>query len=125
MVKAIALGDRLAAASFKEAVNYSFVDFHYQKPSSVWYRVVIEAFNLLPSGNPILDFLVDCQCMFWKETYDDDKERELEPELPNEFLIRTMHKFGKMRDNRKERKLLDKCSYHEHASEEERTKCQK
>ena len=122
-IKSIMFGDRIQALSFKKAAHNALVDTI--KEGLPRYRVISCAFENLPSDSRILDLFVDAYCCLWEPHFDDEKELEDVPQLPIEFLRRVMVKYSEMLRAAKVYREPLYCSYHDHASEDERTECQK
>ncbi|KAF2709295.1 hypothetical protein K504DRAFT_271438 [Pleomassaria siparia CBS 279.74] len=124
-IKAYVFGNRFLAHRFCRAVNNSLVDSAFQECSSFYYEEIIYAFENLPTGSRILTLLVDIQCAFWNGSSDRDfgGEIELRAQLPHDFLIRYMIRHGRIKED-PEGTELNRCSYHEHSSEEEKKACE-
>lgn len=125
-LKACVFGDRFFAPNFHDAVHNLFVDELVAQKGGAWYEYVIFAFTNLPEDNEILKLLVDKQCASWSPSQDDNNdEKSLHPQLPHSFLLRYMLSHAEVRSNLVASGKLEACSYHRHASDEERKQCQK
>lgn len=119
-IKTYVLADRFMAAVFRKVVGNNIVNANSLMPP--WYEVVIYAYSNLRSEDMMLRFLVDTHCAYCGD--DPPGEVKLYPEPPHEFLVSVMIRY-------RERKTgtcsthVDRCSYHEHSSEEEKAECQK
>jgi hypothetical protein len=132
LLKACVFGDRFLARDFKILAHNTYVDIITIKTYlySIPYRQVIYAFANLKDDEPILKFMVDSQTYKWEKDWDDEEEKALLTQLPHEFLVRVMHGFAERRalkdaeeDDGQSPEGLEACTYHIHASEEERKEC--
>jgi len=119
-----ALGDKLGAPQFQQAVNNSFIDYWF--PYCVGYELIISAFGKLHTTCPILAYMVDSQCSRWYEEMDtgNEEEMKLRSKLPHDFLVRVMIRYSQLVKD-PSLKQLDRCSYHTHTSKKERTNCKR
>ncbi|KAF2441879.1 hypothetical protein P171DRAFT_81468 [Karstenula rhodostoma CBS 690.94] len=114
-LQAIAFGDRSLTPSFQEAVRNHFVDIHCNR-APPQYTSVIYAYTNMAKDNPILDLHAEKQAWYWNDDDDNEEERSLRPELPNNFLVRVMQKFAALRGAREleYEPPLDRSKYYFH-----------
>jgi hypothetical protein len=124
IIKTCAFGDRFMVPKLFQDANNHYVD---AKLNLSLYSIVIYAFNNLRSDTPLLKFLVDLHCAVWQRTCDDtdEDEKALQPQLPNDFLVRVMYRYSELRETKIDGTELDRCSYHVHTSDEEREECRR
>ncbi|ORY08903.1 hypothetical protein BCR34DRAFT_589645 [Clohesyomyces aquaticus] len=116
----------LKSAVAMDITGFGDVDF------PPFLQIVKYAFNNLKREDPILDFLVDTNCLFWdpdEDQSEDEKKREedMYELIPNSFLLRCRKRYAEWRKyglsmNMKELEW-NVCSYHQHTTEEEEEKC--
>jgi hypothetical protein len=121
-LKAYVVADRLGVQELLELINNQYVDCNIQVPP--WYEGVIYAFSNIPSGRRILGMMVATHCAFSLTEFDELAGQEaLRDRLPVEFLLQVFEFHQQMRSEKTWSKKPRACDYHEHASEEEREKC--
>jgi hypothetical protein len=124
LLKSCIFGDRFLAPAFHQLVHNHFVDKN-KAGGGIRYAFIKCAFENLPEDDPILTLMIDLQCTRWTAANDTPAETNMLSELPHKFLLGVMFKYEKLRVEAKVKLcILDGCSYHRHASEEERMKCQ-
>ncbi|KAI4919366.1 hypothetical protein J4E90_001499 [Alternaria incomplexa] len=120
-------GDRFLVPAFHRLAHNTFVNEHFEVvddgTNGIPYETSIWAFDNLPKDNPILVMMVDLQCIAWTEEHDDEAEKSLMSQLPNEFLVAVMLKQNKMLQQHQDSFVLHPCTYHLHGSEEEKKAC--
>lgn len=122
LVKAWAFADRFRAPGFRQAVNNAFVNLTKSYPP--FYSVIIYVFDNLPTTCGLRKFLVDAHCAMWSKAHDEnDHDLELRSQLPLDFWSLAMVRHSEARDD-PGLYALDRCSYHEHCSEEEKDQCE-
>ncbi|KAF1955499.1 hypothetical protein CC80DRAFT_564151 [Byssothecium circinans] len=117
VVKCYALGDRLITPAFRRMICNFIVDGPRLEPMVI-YQFAITAFERLPTECVILQYIVDGHCTHWKQGKDNAKTKQLEQQLPHEFLRRVMRRFGEMREEKEEVQAKRRC-YYEHTTEEQ------
>ena len=128
MLRSAAFGDRFLAQNFQHLVHNIYVDSHWKENNGrvyyfTGYKEIIWAFESLAADNPILNLMVDLQCLAWKEEYDDEEEKLLWSQLPHSFLLRIMQKQGTLSGQDRTKVVIKPCSYHLHATPEEKEAC--
>lgn len=125
MVKVCVFGDRFMVPKLLQDANNHYIDARIWHKRPPRYNTVIYAFNNLRTDIRLLKFLVDTHCAFWERDHDDldEAEKAQQSQLPNDFLVRVMYRYSELKDTEENGKILDHCSYHEHASHEEREGC--
>lgn len=141
MLKAAILADRMLSSKLRQAIEHRLIDYFTSKDRNMVpsYEAVTYAFAHLPHTSAVLRLLIDAQCQFFREEYDTEQNGELErrAHLPNAFLIGVMIRYAKLNaarlvklndlDRHRHKKLfeqkLDRCDYHNHATEQERKEC--
>ena len=122
--KACALGDHFLASSFRKASENALVDRLLYREQPPHYAAVTYAYKNLPSESPAFQAIVDAQCAWYHEGADDNCGGELErrSQLPNDFLIGVMLRYMRLQTGKVTKNGLDRCDYHEHTSDDERTR---
>jgi len=127
-LKLYVLADRLIVPSLHRLLNRAIVNvsrIYYVSPPP--YENIIYAFQHLPPSDSILDYFIDIFYMGWDSDIHDRSGEDNFSDLPQDFLLRLLTKMGKERKRSKYRQQslykLDVCSYHAHASDEERASC--
>jgi len=126
--KALNFAKRFLAKEYQQIVRNSHVNFNID--AAPGYELVIYAFANFPSTDSFLTFLVDTHCKNWAEALDfnedgeEGTETKLRSQLPNDFLIRVMTRYNKLRGD-PSLEVLNRCSYHEHATKKEKKECEK
>jgi hypothetical protein len=125
IVKVCAFGDRFMVPKLLQDANNHYIDTWISSMHPPSYNTVIYAFDNLRTDIRLLEFLVDTHCAFWKRDHDDlnEAQKAQQCQLPNEFLVRVMYRYSELKDTGKDGKDLDRSSYHEHSSHEEREGC--
>jgi hypothetical protein len=125
------VADRLGCQEFLIIINNHYVDNNLS--GLPWLAEIVYGFNNIPHDRMILKMLVDAHCanaIYHSETSYDD-ERELHEQLPQRFLLRVLNRYAELREDAANRCWIDgeeslkPCHYHEHASAEERERCQR
>lgn len=131
MLKVIALCERTEVPGLRRAVQNQYIDPMTNPTDQFYahdsYKLIIYAFKNLHPDNPLLTFLVDVHCQTYKTRSEegDELEAELRNQLPRDFLMRCMLRYGN-RDitwHDESGRKIDYCSYHQHVSEEEKERC--
>jgi hypothetical protein len=124
LVQACALGDRLLAPQFRALANNSYVNNTIRSRDIPFYADVIFAYDNLPATHPLLSFLVDAHCAHWSASGDEQEDCQHREQLPKEFLVRVMLRYEMLKHITFTKwPKLDPCSYHEHATEDEKDAC--
>jgi hypothetical protein len=124
ILKAYALSDRILAHGFKKAVRCQIVSQFANRKHIPWYHAIIFAFANLPPNDLVLTLLVNAHCRDYQTSFDNDAYGELErrAQLPHDFLLRVMVRYGAIVDG-SAKKELRPCDYHEHESNDEERTC--
>lgn len=97
LVKAVAFGDRFMVPKFYEEVSSRSISrLQATRPD---FATIIFAFGNLPGDASLLEQLVEAHCRLWcpKCPHDEPNvEKDLKAQLPKDFLIRVMDKYGQM-----------------------------
>ncbi|RMZ66167.1 btb poz domain containing [Pyrenophora seminiperda CCB06] len=132
-LNALVLGDRILAPKFHRVVRDIIISTMMKYPPC--YSTIIYGFAKLPKDHPMLDLMVESHCrLFCTES---DAEKEIQHLLPEEFLLRIMLRYGRLKSDMgpsttrircvSHFKSLfpgwNPCDYHGHVSKEERSKC--
>tara|TARA_R110002003_G_scaffold72_9_gene6738 strand:+ start:2929 stop:3528 length:600 start_codon:yes stop_codon:yes gene_type:complete len=121
LLKACAFGERFHALLFKHDAHNLYINWKGQQPS--FYESIIWAFENLREQLPVLDFMVDAQCLLWDPYDDGDGEIALRDQLPQEFLLRVMMRSHGLRSWTQGPRQLNLCSYHLHRTLAEQDVC--
>ncbi|CAN9264260.1 unnamed protein product [Alternaria alternata] len=128
-IKLYVFADRFAVSRLRTALNLEIVKLTMPLHTSIWdYASIVYAFASLPSTDPLLDFFVDLHYAYWDDTGDESQDKDRFDELPREFLLRFFKRVGTERCFKKRFRLtgsydIDLCSYHEHATDQEKREC--
>jgi hypothetical protein len=124
ILKAYALSDRIFARAFKKAVRYQVVSQFANWKDIPWYDTIIFAFANLSPNDLVLTLLVNAHCRDYQAIFDINADGELErrAQLPHDFLLRVMVRYGAIADGSTEEELRP-CDYHEHESNDEQVTC--
>lgn len=128
-IKLYVFADRFAVSRLRTALNLEIVKLTMPLHTSIWdYASIVYAFANLPSTDPLLDFFVDLHYAYWDDTGDESQDKDRFDELPREFLLRFFKRVGTERCFKKRFRLtgsydIDLCSYHEHATDQEKREC--
>ena len=125
MIKAYAFADRMLSPDLCRALERTLIDHFIVTNHTPYYGAVIYAFANLPSTSSVLRAMMDAHCRDFEETGDTEEngEMKLRAQLPNTFLVGVMVRYAKLKAKKVTR--LDRCSYHDHATEHEKEECQK
>ncbi|KAH6875204.1 hypothetical protein BKA58DRAFT_409709 [Alternaria rosae] len=127
LLMASVFGDRFLAPVFHRLAHNTFVNRFVVESgdhSSLAYEVVIWIYDNLPKGSPLIDLAVELQCVIWEIEDDDEEEKLLWPQLPQEFLLAVMLRQDELKGQECTDIKLNACDYHLHASEKEKKACQ-
>ncbi|KAH8625825.1 hypothetical protein IG631_19704 [Alternaria alternata] len=128
-IKLYVFADRFAVSRLRTALNLEIVKLTMPLHTSIWdYASIVYAFANLPSTDPLLDFFVDLYYAYWDDTGDESQDKDRFEELPREFLLRFFKRVGTERYFKKRFRLtgsydIDICSYHQHATDQEKREC--
>ncbi|KAF2625387.1 hypothetical protein BU25DRAFT_346330, partial [Macroventuria anomochaeta] len=125
--KACAFGDRFLVPAFRAASESALIDRIIVANRSPYYDAIIYAYEHLPSDSPVFQALIDAHYHGFAEDSDTEKNGELElrSQHPHSFLVEAMLRYMRLQSSMSRKKHLDRCNYHEHASDDERgDKCQ-
>jgi hypothetical protein len=94
------------------------------------FRIVPSAFERLSASSTFCQYLIKSAAMNWNGTDSDPEVAETIPSLPKVFAIAVM-KINTCRaywddskmTERLQKDLVERCTFHEHASEEEKATC--
>jgi hypothetical protein len=114
--------DRFAVSALRTAMNRQIVKEANPAKRLLWHFAhVIYAFDNLPPTDPLLDFLVDQYFIGW------DGQMTSTDALPQDFLQRFFRRVGDVRKKSSGWASsvfeIDACSYHEHATDADKTSC--
>ena len=128
-IKLYVFADRFAVSRLRTALNLEIVKHAGPPHLSIWdYAPIVYAFANLPSTDPLLDLFVDLYYIHWDDMGDGFEDNDRFDELPREFLLRFYKRVGTERYFQKRFRLtglydIDLCSYHEHATDQEKREC--
>ncbi|KAH6639640.1 hypothetical protein C7974DRAFT_373850 [Boeremia exigua] len=119
-IKACEFGDRFMASGYLLASENALIDSLIVDTQIPFYDTIIYAFTHLRSDSPILQALIDSHCFCWHEQSDTEKNGELQlrSQLPHSFLLGVALRYMQTQDG--QRRLLDRCDYHKHSTDNER-----
>ena len=122
-IKVCVFGDRFMVREFQRVAQNDFIDHTIKSRIHFRYPVVIYAFENLPSDNPILQFMVDNHCRWFRSDLDTEGNERLQrrDELPPSFLMRVMMRYSDIVNGTDNKTVA--CDYHEHKTDEEREAC--
>ncbi len=120
--------DRFLVPSLRSVLSQSIVaSFEYGWDMDNAVDEIAVAFDNLPPTDPLLDFFVDFYFVSWSvETEDGKYEKSILSQLPHEFLLRYLMRFGRLRQEHGDPNnelYMDWCSYHVHTSGDEKRYC--
>ncbi|KAF1974612.1 hypothetical protein BU23DRAFT_96408 [Bimuria novae-zelandiae CBS 107.79] len=124
MIKAYVLADRFIVPQFRVAIFDYFANLCNRCGTPPYYDAIIYAFDNLPPTSAMLTLLVKLHCAYWDEKSDtmDDRELKLREELPQDFFLRGMFQFAKMKDKPKAKEIAC-CDCHKETAPKEREGC--
>ncbi|KAI4629163.1 uncharacterized protein J4E87_003424 [Alternaria ethzedia] len=121
-IRLYVFADRFAVPALRTAMNRQIVGERDVTSGLCWgVTQIAYAFDNLPTSDPVLDFLVDQYYTEWggHSTFAEG--------LPQEFLLRFFRRVGSERaqgrDVVAESFRVDFCTYHEHATDADKSSC--
>ncbi|KAJ4361299.1 hypothetical protein N0V95_002001 [Ascochyta clinopodiicola] len=105
--KAYVFGGRFQSPAFQKAVYKTILDELDDLP---FYEAVTWAFANLPAEDPLLQLMVDANCHSFSKESDSPQEVEDRKQLPHEFLVRVMLRYGDL-VSKHDREPLDAANY--------------
>ncbi|CAN9287935.1 hypothetical protein AA0119_g8053 [Alternaria tenuissima] len=116
LLKSWIFGDRFLAPDFHRLSHSVFVKWHLpgkgEPAFSAAYKTIIWSYSNLPAGNPILSMMVDLQCLAWNPEDDNEEEKQLLPQLPQEFLVACMLRQSELKTRKMTDDNLKACDYY-------------
>ncbi|KAL1797261.1 hypothetical protein ACET3X_003867 [Alternaria dauci] len=128
-IKLYVFADRFAVSRLRTALNLEIVKRAAPPHTMIWdYAVINYAFANLSPTDPLLDLFVDLYYIYWDDMGDEFEDKDRFDELSREFLLRFFKRVGTERYFQKRFRVssfyvLDLCSYHEHATDQEKREC--
>jgi hypothetical protein len=124
-IKAYAIADRFMALEFQRAINNHIVDHldrqcGYMEVSRT-LELAEEVFKIIPADRPILQYLVDNHCNFWRNCCEESGSDI--SKLPHKFVTRAMRRLNEMLQEEQNGQTSGSRCYYEHASEADATEC--
>ena len=129
-MKLYVFADRFLIDDLRLAMK-RFIVGNDDDPYSPYLDTIQYAFENLRAEDPMLDYLVECHCLFYDNIMLGEKEQEIldKGQLPIDFMVRCMKKYGELNKYDEEDKenipprRFDPCDHHEHANLVERAAC--
>jgi hypothetical protein len=129
-MKVYIFADRFIIDDLRLAIKRAIVG-NDENPASPYFDTIIYAFENLRAEDSMLNYLVECHCLFYEYDFLSDEEREIldKGQLPIDFMVRCMKKYGELNKNDEEDKentppaRFIPCDHHEHANHDERLAC--
>jgi hypothetical protein len=127
LLKCWVFGDWFLAPVFQRVSHNNYVDWFLdcepEDMSGVKYADIIWAYNNMPV-NCIFAMMIDLQCVVWREHHDGENESRMRSRLPKSFLLAVMLRHDELKIQNVTKDKLRACTYHLHASDEEKQTCQ-
>ncbi|CAN9306628.1 unnamed protein product [Alternaria sp. RS040] len=97
LLKACVFADRFLFVDFERIIHNLLVDLILDCECAM-YKHIIFAYENLPKDSPILELMVETQCLYWSTRLDNEVEAQSRLNLPKEFLVQVMLRFAELRD---------------------------